>query len=418
MGKILTLISFFVILICLSAKQSQAQNAPVHTPRVLVIGIDPTDSNGASLANTYFRGAMSGADSATFELTHAQQTMNDFKDLSRGRIQYVLAGHLHLTSFPRYTNGYQFSVQNYAQCVWGRPEFNPTQCETQKWLFPYVQYVQEQQICQQAKAVNADEIWIYSPPYILAYEAFMIGPTAGFFVNGPDYTVVECEKHYIVVNAAYDTPNNLLHSYGHRIESTIDYLMRNFSASDRIRYWERFSARTEATRTSGSAFCGNVHFPFNYRFEYDYAAPTAKQSTCADFANFPNYTGAQTTQECSAWGCTDRGWEKYWFSFIPDNTGTTTIVDRTGRSYAFKNDWWYYLLYPENALRSESGVFPSQCLEDISGDGFIDISDYSILLTHFLTSVPAGTPADINADGFIDISDYSLLVRKFLTPCS
>lgn len=405
--KIIGILVAIVLFLFSFTKISIAQEIPIHTPKVLVIGIDPTDTAGASLANTYFKNQMGGINADQFEERHAVQTIEDFNQLSNGRIQYQMIGHLRFTDFPIYPNGFSFTIDSYKQCVWGTPEFNPTFCDNQKWQFPYVQYFQNHEICQKAEALNADEIWIYSPPYILAYEAFMIGPNPGYWVNGPSFTIPECIKHIVIVNGAYDTPDNFLHSYGHRVEATIDYLMQSWPTEDRFKYWERFAARNPTTRSSETPFCGNVHFPFNYRFEYDVGSTIEKTSICTDFANFPTYTGDRESYSCERWGCTDRGWQKHWFSFIPHSEGTTAITNTSGVTYQFKKDWWFYILFPENALHvlditstpSPSPLPPK--LGDANGDSNVDGIDYVIWITHYGQSISGVMNGDFNNDAKI-----------------
>ncbi|MEO8582051.1 MAG: cellulase family glycosylhydrolase [Patescibacteria group bacterium] len=59
----------------------------------------------------------------------------------------------------------------------------------------------------------------------------------------------------------------------------------------------------------------------------------------------------------------------------------------------------------------------TSCNEDINSDHVVDLTDYSLLITDFLKSVPINPRADINRDGLVDLTDYSLLVRKFLKSC-
>lgn len=56
----------------------------------------------------------------------------------------------------------------------------------------------------------------------------------------------------------------------------------------------------------------------------------------------------------------------------------------------------------------------SACDADISGDGFVDIVDYSALTRDFFSSSPSNTRSDITKDGSVDVSDYTALVRFFL----
>jgi hypothetical protein len=387
----------------------------IYSPRVLLIGLDPTDATtGASLANTYFSWQMNYQTSTQYEQTIATQTIQDFKDLSAGRINYVQADHLHLTDFTTYPNGFVYTVDSYKKCVWGTPDFDPTTCDTQKWAFPYVDYFKEHQICEKAAEVQADEIWIMSPPYILAWEAFMVTPSQGYWVNGNVYVVSTCQKPYVVVNATYDRGNSMLHSYAHRTESTIDYLMRNWSTQDRFKYWEKFAARDPSTRTSGQPFCGNTHFPFNFRSEYDFSNPATKASTCADFANFPNYTGAQSVYGCDRWGCDDRGWQKEWLGSIPHTTGTFTATTTGGKSYQFNRDWWYYILYPEHTLQSENSLLSPtpqaspNTVADANGDGVVNVQDVLIWFSNYKQLLTGKQFGDFNLNGKVNAFDFSI----------
>jgi hypothetical protein len=47
---------------------------------------------------------------------------------------------------------------------------------------------------------------------------------------------------------------------------------------------------------------------------------------------------------------------------------------------------------------------------DSTYDGFVDLSDYSVLVSKFFTNDP---DADATGDGFVDISDYSKMVSEF-----
>lgn len=57
------------------------------------------------------------------------------------------------------------------------------------------------------------------------------------------------------------------------------------------------------------------------------------------------------------------------------------------------------------------------CEEDLNDDEFVDLSDYSILVSNFLKTTLQNTKSDINHDGVVDLKDYSRLVAKFLQSC-
>ena len=54
-------------------------------------------------------------------------------------------------------------------------------------------------------------------------------------------------------------------------------------------------------------------------------------------------------------------------------------------------------------------------IADLNNSNFVDLQDYGILATHFLTSGPTG---DLNQDYIVDIQDYGLMSKQFLKTCT
>lgn len=62
---------------------------------------------------------------------------------------------------------------------------------------------------------------------------------------------------------------------------------------------------------------------------------------------------------------------------------------------------------------------PTACqMADINQDGIVDLTDYSLLASNFLSTSPTVPRADINTDGIVDLTDYSLLASQFLQQCT
>jgi hypothetical protein len=192
-----------------------------------------------------------------------------------------------------------------------------------------------------------------SLPYVMAYESFMIGPTQGFDVNGAAFVVPECKKHYIVLNGTYDRPETIFHSYSHKIEAIMKKVVSRWSSTDRNRYWEKFAVLGLYDRSLPlGAYCGNGHFSSNSTDAYDYSNSVKGFSQCSDWSNFPSLRGETASVSCTEWECTDEGWQRYWFSHIPRNNGTTTLRGSDGREIVVENNWWKYILYPERVLET------------------------------------------------------------------
>jgi hypothetical protein len=323
----------------------------VFSPKVLAVGFNPSDGN-RNIAQTYFH--MEGKTPGAFEDYVFNDTINAFKQFSNNSINYQVVQKISVNTFPKYTNGHVFTIDNYAECVHGRPGYNPSKCESIKFAFDHESWLKDNKICETADQLGVDEVWIMSAPYIMAWESFMFGPGKSFSVNAPSYTTMQCKKHYIVMNPSYERSGPFLHIYGHRIESIMNYLTSIWHSTDKIKYWENFSGtgRYASPLTPyNTSVCGNAHFAMNSTQSYDYSSYSYADFNCTDWKNFPNFTGITENINCTKWGCNDLGWQKLWFGSIPRNIGETALAPNCGTTIKFRNNWWYYLLYPEHAIR-------------------------------------------------------------------
>ena len=86
----------------------------------------------------------------------------------------------------------------------------------------------------------------------------------------------------------------------------------------------------------GQAQCGITHYTPTSTFEYEYNNTRNVTSSCGDWLNYPNRTGATATINCSAWGCDERGYHIWRAQHLPHVAG----VAADGSS----NNWWTYIL--------------------------------------------------------------------------
>lgn len=329
--------------------------APVpHDLKVLYVGYNPSDGT-TTLADRYFSGLYGGLTADQVEDATAAAEIAAFNQLSNGRIRYTVVQKVHDRTFDQYTDGSIYTMDSYAPCA-ANPA--PQYCEDRKHLFDYPAWIAENKLCELADQYGADEIWVQSPPFLQTWENFMIGPTAGFDVNGPAFVIPACKKHYIVHNPTYQAPPSaFLHIVGHRVEATMSFLTSKWQAADTNQHWERFARTSRYASPYGvilpdlpNPYCGNAHFPSNAQSHYDYANPRQKSSICADWGNFPNYTNGSASLTCSAWGCSDNGWGAYWLGSIPTGIGTVSMTSASGHGFAFPRDFWSLLLHPDQVL--------------------------------------------------------------------
>lgn len=408
-------------------KRATTPQEAVFNSRVLYVILNPVEGN-KNMAEEFFGWLYGGKSVEEWENLQAEKNITSFKRLSNNTINYQIVKKINVSQFPKYTNGFQYDFETYRNwgCTTGDPQGN---CERQKWLFDNVAWVKDNRICEIANENNVDEIWTISPPFIMTYESFMIGPSDSFYINGPAFNLpAECRKHYAVLDMVYDREGPFLHIYGHKIESNMRYLTQNWKSEDYQKHWENFSAVSRYSEPYGidgepyaRAYCGNAHFPSNAVKHYDFANLTYKDSTCVDWKNFPNYTGQTQNLNCQSWGCNEPGWQEFWFASLPKSEGEIEIEDNSGKKFLFKKNWWYYLLYPENSINFvknpprptvTSTSTPTPKSGDITGDGKVDEADYAVLMANF-GKAGDRSKGDLTGDGKIDEADYAVLMANF-----
>ncbi len=335
------------------------QDNPVPSKHVKVLLITFNPHEGApSVVDRYFFDAFAQfnpkpVNAYQFADALVKRTIEDFYCASEGMLHFHVTQIHDVRTFPTYSNGFTYTLNSYGTCLSGTDEQKQA-CLERRDLLNFPKWLTEQKVCERAEAADADEIWLMSPPFLANGEAMMIGPTPGFFVNGPSYVLPQCKKHYISVNPTYDRPEEFLHSYGHRVESTMEYLTSVWKEEDRQTYWRDFSRFGSPTEIK--PYCGNIHYPTNTLMEYGYGVNAAATSTCPDWQNFPNLAATAETMSCSKWGCTGRGWYVYWFSALPRHDGMAALVAKNEMPFMFSRNWWDYLLDPDKAIQFVNGL--------------------------------------------------------------
>ncbi len=321
--------------------------------RVLGIGLNPSQS-GKDIATTYFSDRMNNWSASYTEDYIFDTTAESLRKVTHNTINPSIIKKIEIDEFPTYKEGYSFTVANYDQCVFGQPGFSASLCENKKKQFDTITWLKTNRICEQANETNADQIWLIAPPYITTYESFMIGPDTTYPVNGAEFIMEECNKSYLVITGTYERPEPMLHVLGHIVEATMAHITKEWTSGDRYKHWVYFSAVTRYQTPYSGALntlqCGNAHFPANASKAYDYSNKKVMNVNCSDWENFPNYTYEEQSIDCSVWNCTEIGWHEYWLSSLPHRPGSSGINWKGGALKPFKNNWWYYILYPENTI--------------------------------------------------------------------
>ena len=89
-------------------------------------------------------------------------------------------------------------------------------------------------------------------------------------------------------------------------------------------------------------------------------------------------------------------------------------------SYAVGTDTWVYSsTVPTDSLGGFATYVPAICPSDLTGEGFVDDSDFQVFAQAYNIldcadgSMPLGCPADFNLDGFVDDNDFLIFVIAY-----
>lgn len=354
----------------------------VHKQKVLYMILNPVDG-GKDIASEYYSWLWSGKSLAEVNQYNAQINTEYYKKLSKGRVNFEVVKTVEITTSPKYTNGYTFTVADYEHCVNGGLLVNGYTCESQKFQFDHNAFLQDNNVCQIANDNDIDEIWLLSSPFITTWEAWMIGPTYGFEPNGGMYVDKKCKKHLIVMSAVYNKIEPMGHIYGHRIEATLSYLSTYWKKAERIKYIENFMNlkrySTAPYGTPGPVYdgpgCGNAHVPLNGLEQYDYTKTTYRRFDCMDWNNLPDFKSVTKKINCEEWGCSDIGWNAYWQGAMPHRSGELMVKLTDGRKIAVKRDWWVYVLSPRAAINFVKKSMPTTKVSETPAEAFKFIAE-------------------------------------------
>jgi hypothetical protein len=304
------------------------------TKKVYVIVYDPLLSNGQKLSQY-----LGWNDHATI----TQGTLDLFSQASNGKMNYVIANTTIVTSgWPELIDGFTYTEAQYLAVI-GNSNLHhePTGVN-------YTKIVNDPQfdICGKVNRGEIDEVWIYNGPWFGFYESTLVGPGAYAYNSSPVGGPHTCTKLIPIMGPSPErSVNEAVHNFGHRTEATLTKVYGSWQQNNTSHSWNKFGLVKAQSASYSYSGCGSTHYPPNGTSDYDYTNSTSVLSNCSDFANYPNLSDPlQVAQpvSCSAWGCLELNYYKYWFGHLPTNTGCGP--DNVA------NDWWKYFASPAYAL--------------------------------------------------------------------
>lgn len=355
-------------------------------------------------------------------------------------------------------------TKEYTQAVPIRPT-------SEKPTYPdYYGIMESNNICEYVNNRNVAEVWLWAyqgpgkadgSPYLNIYESKMSG-LYDISNSGRENDMPKCNKSYRVYTFNYGRGTfEALESWGHQMEaelSAVDgYLFRNIFQGPYYpacnpehpgdlngdgRTDNRDSEICRTGKGNGIGRCGSVHNPPNSMFEYNRNNPTSNKSDCLDWN--PDGIGTLTDISCSNWGCMgnpDLSYQIWMWQNLPGR--------KNNKYYggAKLRNWWDVHGDFDNILNNDrrltlalASPMPSSIpiaspipspsprpvasptpratpfllVDDLDGNGVVDIFDYNIIISHFGSRMPIeGSPADLDHDGNVDIFDYNIFVTNY-----
>ncbi len=243
---------------------------------------------------------------------------------------YVQAARVELDEFPVKEDGFQYTDATFMACLANNATCHkPDQAQGFGYAIDYLVMLNRNNICARFNAGEFDELWMFGAPFMGFWEANQAG-TQAINTNGPPVIGSTCQGRLNIFGFAYHAGvANTLHDYGHRVEGTMRSLLPSGST-----LFDQFTRYDVAN--PGQSQCGRTHNPPTSQIDYEYNNPRNVTSSCDDWLNYPNRTGATTTISCSAWGCEESLFHIWWLKHLPHVAGTAA----DGSS----NNWWTYIL--------------------------------------------------------------------------
>ena len=299
--------------------------ATVTASRVLLIVYDPVvdTASGKKLSEKLNW-------NRTDELV--SEFVSDIIQYSHGMARYDLIERIDVDEFPPKVDGFRYTPQTYLDVIRG------VSAPRMPQEVDYYAIIDQFNILNRVANDEFDEVWIFGFPHAGFYESIMAGPGA-FWCNAPALKNTEASgRRFVIMGFSYERGvGEMLESFGHRVESIMEKTYSHLDGEANL--WKRFIRYEKSA--PGRAAVGNIHFAPNSERDYDWNNPSTVKSECHDWLlNFPDFQEDIRDVTARDWGSGDiRAHHQWWLKHIPHVAG---------RKNGVHNNWWQYLIDPQN----------------------------------------------------------------------
>ena len=270
-------------LVLVAAANAWAVDSPL-TVNVLVLNFDPlVPSEGGQRVHA----------ALGFDDPHAlaPQLVQAITNASGGFVNYDIVQWQDLDAVPVKTDGFAYTPDEYVD-LWrsGGPFHDPDLTDYPALLNAYVS----------PQAVNEgaiDEVWLFGAPYFGFHESAMAGPGA-FYVNGGVYPDFPTTRPFVLMGFNYERQlDAMLHSLGHRAESSISRFFGGWDITNPATLWDRYTTNVGQT-ASGPYGVGSVHYPANAVADYEYGSSRGGSQHCRRLVELSESDGRGARRLC------------------------------------------------------------------------------------------------------------------------
>lgn len=267
----------------------------------------------------------------------------DLKACSGGYARYKIVEWKDVDAFPVKKDGYRYSEEEYLRCLRGKGGWH------QPDGVDYKAIIKDFSLDKRVGKGEIDEVWIFSMPYSGFWESTMAGRGA-YECNSDPVPGVDCPKIFVIMGFNYERGvGEMLEDMGHRTESIMTHVYGSWDPK-KTHAWNRFTLYDK--QMPGEAACGNVHFAPNSLKDYDWGNKSVVTSSCDDWLDYPNLTGAKRKVTTDDWGGGSiRSHHRWWLSHLPKAAGR-------GPDGKLAN-WWKYTVdfnhWPESDGHDRAG---------------------------------------------------------------
>ncbi|MDP2363352.1 MAG: hypothetical protein Q8M94_06235 [Ignavibacteria bacterium] len=259
-----------------------------------------------------------------------QQYIQDIREASGNIVNYSVVERLEVDDINPLKDGFDYTDETYLQCL-----NDSSNCHI-PWEADYLWILQTYNVCAKLNSNQIDELWMFGGPWFGYWEAVMAGPGA-FNTNGPPISGTTCQRKLNIMGFNYERGvSEMLEDFVHRSEGTLSYVFGEDSRWGGGNYttpWGKY-ALSDVT-APGKAACGWAHYAPNSQQSYDWSNQRIVSSSCEDWLNYPNLTGAFQQFNCTRWNCNGREFLKWWLKHLPKAPGFSDNK---------LNNWWRYIV--------------------------------------------------------------------------